>query len=650
MRGPVHVVLLLLGCLLALVPLHLLGLPSTPAFLTVPELLRIAVGIAPVTLLPGVALVPLLLRSDVESSRGVSLPWMLLAGFGLNIAVQVLHLNLLRLLGVSISWGPLLLLTAVETGAALVALRRRDLRFRASSPGLRAGLAVLLVGLVLGGAWWRTELSRDSSWNYYDGRLPDELQASVDPGALRFERPWEAGEPFPVSSRGVELVVANEAQEPQQVPVFFLVHAPLGSTARLLHGDAVLAEATPRQMMPLDGLDALVERYWGWGSVVVRGHVPVEAEGRTTVRLAYEGAGPVTAVEWAGLSGHEVLEFMRNRGFRWMHPFQLLNVTENVRWAEEVSTDYVLSGRSPDGTSTLHQPPGWTYQYAPARRLLSGHLLTATGLFFAILLGIGSTALLAAEESTEDEPLGVLPGALLGVGVAATVLQHGRLMISDGSMNFPDSLYALALALSVVLLVTGKTRTFLLWAGLATVLRYPGAVVVVLAVLSLAFLRPDLRRRAIDAAMRFGLGVALFCGVMLLVAVATGALDAWLFALWFETIPEHFDNNPEALALWRRPLEFLRIWGLVGGGAALAAIPLRNTLSRVALATALLYAPFLAFIDHFSHHYFLPLLAFVGVAVCANVGAGDARSRVQDAAVFAVVAAGLFVAAGMVTL
>ena len=71
---------------------------------------------------------------------------------------------------------------------------------------------------------------------------------------------------------------------------------------------------------------------------------------------------------------------------------------------------------------------------------------------------------------------------------------------------------------------------------------------------------------------------------------------------------EHFNNNPEALPLWQRPLLFLKILGLVGGGAVLASLPFRGTLSRVAMATALLYAPFLAFIDHFSNHYFLPLL------------------------------------------
>ena len=104
----------------------------------------------------------------------------------------------------------------------------------------------------------------------------------------------------------------------------------------------------------------------------------------------------------------------------------------------------------------------------------------------------------------------------------------------------------------------------------------------------------------------------------MIAAVTTGALDQWLFALWFETIPEHFDNNPEALPLWQRPLLFLKILGLVGGGAVLASLPFRGTLSRVAMATALLYIPFLAFIDHFSNHYFLPLLALIACAAATN--------------------------------
>ena len=120
------------------------------------------------------------------------------------------------------------------------------------------------------------------------------------------------------------------------------------------------------------------------------------------------------------------------------------------------------------------------------------------------------------------------------------------------------------------------------------------------------------------AIVKFVLGLCVFCGAMLIAAVVSESLEAWLFALYFETIPEHFNNNPEALPLLRRPLEFFKYWGRIGGLAMLFALPLRGPMARTAFGTAMLYAPFLMFIDHFSSHYFLPGVALAAVAVGAN--------------------------------
>ena len=192
-------------------------------------------------------------------------------------------------------------------------------------------------------------------------------------------------------------------------------------------------------------------------------------------------------------------------------------------------------------------------------------------------------------------------------------------MVSDGSLNFPDSLYALALVVAVVALVGGRARVFVLWAILAAVLRYPGAVVVALAGATHLALDQERRRRAVHALMRFGFGLALFCGVMLVIGIVTKRLDTWLFALYFETIPEHFDNNPDALPWMQRPVLFAQLWFFFGAAVLLAGVPFRGKLSKVALGTALLYAPFLAFIDHFSHHYFLPLIALAAVSATASI-------------------------------
>ena len=194
-------------------------------------------------------------------------------------------------------------------------------------------------------------------------------------------------------------------------------------------------------------------------------------------------------------------------------------------------------------------------------------------------------------------------------------------MVLDGSLNFPDSLYALALVASVVALCSSRTRVFVVWAGLAALLRYPGAVVVAMAGFTLLAVDPLKRRRIIDALVRFALVIVMFCGVMLVIGGLTKSLDTWLFALYFETVTEHWTKNPAYSVLpWKqRPLEFVRLWMLFGGGVLIAALPLRGRLSKVALGTAVLYAPFLAFIDHFSHHYFLPLIGLAGVATCASV-------------------------------
>jgi hypothetical protein len=49
----------------------------------------------------------------------------------------------------------------------------------------------------------------------------------------------------------------------------------------------------------------------------------------------------------------------------------------------------------------------------------------------------------------------------------------------------------------------------------------------------------------------------------------------------------------------------------------------------VAALTALAYVPFLAFIDHHSNHYFLPLILLAAVSACASVAqmSGPKRQR-----------------------
>ena len=246
------------------------------------------------------------------------------------------------------------------------------------------------------------------------------------------------------------------------------------------------------------------------------------------------------------------------------------------RWADEIAGSYVLPGRSVDGKSTLHQPPAWTYLYAPARELLCDQTVSAGVLLLAILFGITLVGLLGLQDESGAPPAAL--ALVLGLGA----VQHGRLMVLDGSLDFPDSLYALALVASVVALCSSRTRVFVVWAGLAALLRYPGAVVVAMAGFTLLAVDPLKRRRIIDALVRFALVIVMFCGVMLVIGGLTKSLDTWLFALYFETVTEHWTKNPAYSVLpWKqRPLEFVRLWMLFGGGVLIAALPLRGRLSK----------------------------------------------------------------------
>jgi hypothetical protein len=622
----------------------LVGLPATgatgPAFLTSLDGLRIALALPVALFLPGFLLAPLLLPRETVRDGRLDAVTTLLAGAAVNVLLHALHMNALRAAALPIDGTWLGGLQLIEGAVAIAVWKRRgfDPAWTPSAPGPRTLLAVGAICVLIAGMQRLPRFSRDSSWNFYSAAMEAGWEREPDFGALDIGRTWTAGVPFRPTSAELAMTIVNRAPEAQPVPVLFLVHGPLGTEASLAVGDAVVAQERTAASMPFDGFPEPVERYWGWGTAALAAMVDVPSGGdvRVLLRLPKDvDRSRLAVLEWSAYGSPETREELINRGFHAMHPFQLLNVTENVRWADEISTDHALPGRSPDGTSTLHQPPAWTYLYAPMRLLGTPHLASASALFFAILVGLVALASIAVR----DTELSAGGGAVIGLAVGATTVQHGRMMVSDGSMNFPDPLFALAIGAAVTLLVTGRTRSFVLWAALAALLRYPGAVVVGIAVVATALLDAAIRRRTVAAAMRFGLGIAVFCGAMLCVALLTGQLESWLFALYFETIPEHFANNPDAMSLAERPVEFLRLFGWLGGALLIAALPLRGTLARVAAATAVGYAPFLAFIDHFSHHYFLPLLALTSIAFAASAArAGSAAGRLLHGAIGAALA------------
>jgi len=670
----IHSGLMLLGSAILLVGLNLLDSPRPPphsaSFLAG---LRLLIGMPVLLFVPSFFVVPYLFRRDISTSsdsNAVDPIWFLLSAGGLNLLFHFLNFNALRLAGLSIDWRSLSLVMIVEAIIGLAVLKKSfpELSFTVPSLGEQAAVATATLAMVAFAFWQAPHLLTDSSWYFDNDTLNQELEPSHHPGAieiqLRPDREFPQGRAFQPSSPVETLIINNQAELAQDVPLYFLVHSRIGAGAQLIvHSNSGKTPGISppsktgkkhriKQSAPVHG--DIVERYWEWGTVLMTMIVRVPADGSTAVDLKFlparEGdAGPdleeFQVIAMANLTGAEVRGEFQELGIHSLHPYQMLNVTENVRWAAEVASTHVLPGHSPpwiSPPSTLHQPPAWTYLYAPARELLTPQLISASVLLvltlFALLLG--AIKGLEGSPGMTDYRVAVLLAAALSFNAA----QHGRLMVSDGSMNFPDNLFACALVLAVVSLCRGKSHIFVLWAMLAAVLRYPGAVVVLLSGLALVAVDRQRRVQVIEGLMKFGLVIALFCAAMLAAGIATGVLPSWLYSLYFETIPEHFRNSGgDALPMLLRPVHFLRIWLLVGGGLLLLAAPFRGKLSRVAAITALLYFPFLGFIDHHSHHYFLPLIGLAGISACASI-AQDPRTgrRLLLSGLLAALAAGLF--------
>ena len=264
--------------------------------------------------------------------------------------------------------------------------------------------------------------------------------------------------------------------------------------------------------------------------------------------------------------------------------------------------------------------------------LHDGEMGGANLLFLMVLLLVGFSGLALLESLAPNAAWGAwaLPGLYVGV--------HFHMMVVPGSTNFPDSLYTAALLGGLGALAhyrrSGKSHRFALLGTAAGLLRYPGTVVLGLgALIQWAFLRkspwPALKRLAITVSV-----VALLLG---LGGLFSGNLGEWISILWFETGPEHWDNNQEALPLLQRPLEFYREWaqyqgfGPFGAGAVFAWLAAvgwtlaANAKSRWLIGLALTYSLLLCTIDHFPSHYFLPLVAIMGLALASSTEGIRAR-------------------------
>jgi hypothetical protein len=401
-------------------------------------------------------------------------------------------------------------------------------------------------------------------------------------------------------------------------PLLVLLRGPVGARLRLTDSDGQVRGGTVQADVTEMEEEGPVPRYLNRGMVGVW----MEAQaGDLLIQVGLAGTGAQLYV----LPGQEAIWTLDRSGeARFLHYYQLLNKVENQRWAAETLVDRHM---------TVHQPPLWSTVLAVPAALTDSEIPGANLLFLMVLALVGITGLALLEATAPDAPWGAwaLPGLYTGV------LFH--MMAGPGSTNFPDTLYTAALLAGLLALL--RTTLFersnrLVGIGLAAgLLRYPGTVVISL----WALLQKVLTHRSAFPAVGRLWGLVLAIAALVGIAgLSTGQLGEWLEILWFETGPEHYQNNQEAAPILERPLEFYTEWaqwmgfdgrwglGIWTGVVGLVLWADRN--ARWILASMLCYSLLLCTIDHFPSHYFLPLVVGMGVSMsvaCRRIPQGVPR-------------------------
>ncbi len=308
---------------------------------------------------------------------------------------------------------------------------------------------------------------------------------------------------------------------------------------------------------------------------------------------------------------------------RFVHYYQCLNIVENLRWARDTTVNL---------RATVNQPPLWAYVLAVPSALIDQDQKGAALIFLWVLMLCGATGvrLLQLAGAGATWPAWVIPALATAI--------HGRLMVEPGSFNFPDSLYTAAvLAGLVALLQPGPVRLSLV-AIAASLLRYPGAVLIAGATLLWSLMQGRLRGLVKPALGIAGIGAGVLA-LVALVGLVSGNLAEWWKILWFETFFEHWHGEADPRILLSRTPWFYWTWVVYAGGAPLLALVGARGRSLLLIATAGCYSLLLCTIDHSPTHYFLPLVYMSAIALAA--GAGTLPQRVVRAVVLALGIIGL---------
>ena len=508
----------------------------------------------------------------------------------IGIGLVVLSGSLVRELGLAPGW---LLPLSVLVGAPglVLAWRRREPALPMPDRRVLLGLGAVALGVALVAvnhapglvrpmdAYWWHGAPDQGTWQRTTLEAPD-FEAIGWPEAGAMKASLEPGEHRIVTtSQGPLLVAARGA---------------MGTTISLSQEgllDQATIESDPQELEE----EGPVPRYLQRGVAAAYaelspGPVTLELDAPATVYIV-----PSQDAVWALDELGEL---------RFVHYYQCLNIVENLRWARDTLIDL---------RATVNQPPLWAYVLAVPSALIDGDQKGAALIFLWVLAltGASGVRLLQVAGSGATWAAWVLPG------LAAAI--HGRLMVEPGSFNFPDSLYTAAIVGGMVALLSGGPLRTGSLAIAASLLRYPGAVLIAGSALLGSLLSGRLRGLVRPALISAGAAAGLLA-LVALVGLVSGNLAEWWKILWFETFQEHWHGEADPRVLLSRTPWFYWTWVVYAGGAPLLAIVGVRGRSLHILLTAACYSLLLCTIDHSPTHYFLPLVHLSVVALAAGVG------------------------------
>jgi hypothetical protein len=514
--------------------------------------------------------------------QGIDAAWVAIGLVVINGSlVRELSLEAWWLLPLAILWGAPGLALAWDRGAPLPR----------PSPKVLGGLGAVVVAVGLVALNHAPSLVRPMDAYWWHGAPDQGAWQRTTLEAPGFEPVgWpEAGAMRAELAAGEHRIVATS-----RGPLLVAARGEIGARVSLRQGallDERIIEADPQEREEEGPVPRYLERgvAAAWGELVP-GPVTIELSAPAKVYLL-----PSQDAVWALDELGEL---------RFVHYYQCLNIVENLRWARDTLIDL---------RATVNQPPLWAYVLAVPSALIDRDQKGAALLFLWVLALTGASAvrLLAVAGPGAGWAAWVMPGLATAV--------HGRLMIEPGSFDFPDSLYTAAVVGGLAaLLGRGPVRTGLL-AVAASLLRYPGAVLIAGSALLSSLLSGRLARLVKPALVSAGVAAGLL-SLVALAGLLSGNLAEWWKILWFETFEEHWHGEADPRVLLARAPWFYWTWIVYAGGAPLLALIGARGPSLHILLSAACYSLLLCTIDHSPTHYFLPLVHLSVVALGAGAG------------------------------